>query len=517
MLLPLNLLLYFMFCPKYCIKNYFIRPNSVTMKCVSFIASLIFMVTYTYTFYLFNQDKYVPRVRHLIEFVVFLHNSFCCVGFALNFMFVITSNKESIKFVVMFQKVHRILNSKTDSKRIAINNWIVVILTLTSYPIYYIVFSHFVPLSMYFIIGCLCISFIDFNVVYAIQIIKMLSNKVKLWNIRVELFEELEGKHGVNYWKKLFQIYVDLMECYKMHNFCYQAPIVYYLIDVSIHSLVYIQAVISMVQDGFENTSALKVMIQKCSSCFDFLNTVDKDVQSLLLPLNTLLYVIFCPKYRIKNDFIRPNNFNIVYAIQIIKMLTNKVKLWNIQVKYCVELEGKHREYCWKKLLFWCTDAAKILCKNVLRLHRASFGKMSLYAMFQVDAELQLGLLMFLTEYTILLKNKVELWDAQVKNLAFDSNVIYATQVMKLLTNKVELWNEQVKCGEELESRYRGEYYDKLFQTYVNILKCYEIHNNCYRAFIMFYAVAVLNHSLVYIQDALMAINEGIESIEEAA
>ncbi|KAH9643293.1 hypothetical protein HF086_007691 [Spodoptera exigua] len=90
----------------------------------------------------------------------------------------------------------------------------------------------------------------------------MLSNKVKLWNIRVELFEELEGKHGVNYWKKLFQIYVDLMECYKMHNFCYQAPIVYYLIDVSIHSLVYIQAVISMVQDGFENTSIVYYFLQ---------------------------------------------------------------------------------------------------------------------------------------------------------------------------------------------------------------------------------------------------------------
>lgn len=54
-------------------------------------------------------------------------------------------------------------------------------------------------------------------------------------------------------------------------------------------------------------------------------------------------------------------------------------------------------------LTFNFADTEKRVCKNVLRLHRASFSKMSLHGMFQVDAALQLSLISHLSNYTVVL------------------------------------------------------------------------------------------------------------------
>ncbi|XP_063897717.1 uncharacterized protein LOC135118778 [Helicoverpa armigera] len=49
------------------------------------------------------------------------------------------------------------------------------------------------------------------------------------------------------------------------------------------------------------------------------------------------------------------------------------------------------------------TNEIRKLCKNVLRLHRASFSKIRACGLFYVDAALQLALMGLLTNYTIVL------------------------------------------------------------------------------------------------------------------
>ncbi|KAF9797788.1 hypothetical protein SFRURICE_017983 [Spodoptera frugiperda] len=882
------------------------------------------MFSYTYTFYTSHNLGFLFINPNLESFLGFLHTTFCCIGFAMNFITVVRS-KQSLKFLLMFQRVQRALNNKTDTKETIVYNWTTVIITLIYYFVYNGGLYYFAHLSIYYAIGCLCtISLIDFNMVYIIQIMKMLNNKMELWDIEVKHCEELEDRHGGHYWRKLFQTYVDILECYNIHNVCYQAFIAYYLIDVLIHSLVYIRIVILMLHDDGDNISNISIIISIFLSTWVFKNFhwqaklihqyekfyiaeklniidvmlfnvlfyftgaekklcknmlrlhrasfskmslygmfhVDAALQqgltmllteytvSMLLPLNMLQYLMCCPKYRIKYDFIIPNNFmtdfvslianivfiaaftytlygsnfygpkhtegnnflffmtvydsifyslgfvldfvigivqskqsirivlifqkvhrflnnkintkqtviwnwvvvlleiicnliyhtvfsictyipieftisnatvtfldfNIICTIQVIKMLKNKVDLWNIQAKYGGDLEDRHGGQYWKKLfqtyvdilecydlhnkcyrafilyytsevlvhtlvyiemsihivfylleeeynqglfiilmllfawllknftlltilihqyeMFYiavqnvqdtCSfilmttkcDDEKRLCKNILRLHRASFSKMSLYGMFHVDAALHQGLMLLLTEYTAVLlsfalllfsgfnfqsrysqtntlleylciydaafygvgfmlnfvievvyskisiqfvlifqnvhrflNNSIDTKQIIISNwiivllismfypifftsfcivtnfsfslviashflAAFDFNMIYAIQVMKMLTNKVELWNIQVKHCEELEDRHGGHYWRKLFQTYVDILECYDMHKICYQAFIMFYIVENFNHFLIYVQESITVLQEGFKFADD--
>ncbi|XP_047035615.1 uncharacterized protein LOC124641558 [Helicoverpa zea] len=70
--------------------------------------------------------------------------------------------------------------------------------------------------------------------------------------------------------------------------------------------------------------------------------------------------------------------------------------------KFYISMENV-RDSCLNVLKSNCSDEKKKLCKNVLRLHRASFSKIRACGLFYVDAALQLALMGLLTNYTIIL------------------------------------------------------------------------------------------------------------------
>lgn len=53
--------------------------------------------------------------------------------------------------------------------------------------------------------------------------------------------------------------------------------------------------------------------------------------------------------------------------------------------------------------LIFFTDKEKKICRNVLRLHQASFSKIRVFGLFYVDAALELNLMSLLTRYTVVL------------------------------------------------------------------------------------------------------------------
>ncbi|XP_075985620.1 uncharacterized protein LOC142982821 [Anticarsia gemmatalis] len=105
-------------------------------------------------------------------------------------------------------------------------------------------------------------------------------------------------------------------------------------------------------------------------------NSIDQDVQTMLYPLNLMQTILFGSKYRIKDGFISPNSG-----------LTNFILL-------CGNISF---------ILAFLYHAERRLCKNIKRLYRTSFDKMSLCGLFYIDAVLPLCLMSLLTNYTVVL------------------------------------------------------------------------------------------------------------------
>ncbi|XP_047035442.1 uncharacterized protein LOC124641416 [Helicoverpa zea] len=177
-----------------------------------------------------------------------------------------------------------------------------------------------------------------------------------------------------------------------------------------------------------------------------FKNILDKDVQLMLWPLNLMQYMMLCPKYQIKNNLITPNNLisNIIsiiatsyrqkmfqvyvdllecysilkkcfqqfvsnFQLAIIALLSWFVKDLMWQSLICLRCEKfyiamqKVKDSCSIILNRNSSDDVRKLCKNVLRLHRASFSKIRACGLFYVDAALQLALMGLLTNYIVFL------------------------------------------------------------------------------------------------------------------
>ncbi|XP_022818590.1 uncharacterized protein LOC111351053 [Spodoptera litura] len=68
-----------------------------------------------------------------------------------------------------------------------------------------------------------------------------------------------------------------------------------------------------------------------------------------------------------------------------------------------------------------------------------------------------------------------------VITLCFDTNMVYAIRIITLLKDKVFLWNTQVKNVQNMAESEKKYYCQNLFKTYDDILKCYDIYRICYQ------------------------------------
>ncbi|CAH1640573.1 unnamed protein product [Spodoptera littoralis] len=354
-LLPLNTMQYIMFNPKYRIKNNYIFPNNLLTNCLSLTAKIFFIISYGYsTYFSVQYTEELPVIFQ--QFLYFYDFVFYCIGFIVVFVIQITQSKNSLMFVLVFQKVHRVLNNEIKTKRTVFSIWTVVILTSLFFPCYLTAYSILASFPFHFLIASFFFAVFDFNIVYATQVMKLLTNKVDLWNSYVEHGEKLEDRHGGDYYEKLFQTYVDILECYDIHNSCYRAFIMFYIMEVFNHSLVYIEEALMVIQYGFEYYESIS-------------------------QISWVTILIF------------------IWLLKNFLLLT---KLIHQYEKFYIAVGNAH-DTCTHMLRTTNSDAEKRLCKNMLRVHRASFSKMSLYGMFHVDAVLQQGLMMLLTEYTVVL------------------------------------------------------------------------------------------------------------------
>lgn len=215
MLFPLNLMQYVMFCPKYSIENNIITPNGLIITFVSMIATLTFILLFFYrTVMLIFYRDFIGKTEFL--YVTSLYDTFFyCSGFIINFVFGVIHTKKSVDFVLTFQKVHRFLTSEASFNRFIVWNWVTVIVALTGHSSIFTVFCRLVDLPYVSVFLCHLVVVFDFHIIYAFRGVQLLKNKVIVWSMQIQ-------HTNVEDWTKMFQVYVDILECYKIHQECFQ-------------------------------------------------------------------------------------------------------------------------------------------------------------------------------------------------------------------------------------------------------------------------------------------------------
>lgn len=214
-LLPLNLMQYCTFCPKYRIKYNVITPNSFASYFVSMIATLLFIFSYMYRGFTVSLYNKLLGNSVFKLFIIYYEMVFYGLGYIMNFVISIIRTNESIRFVLTFQKVHRFLNNKSSSKNFIISSWIFVIVAPCIYFCLFTCICILIEFPYNTLYYCYTVLIFDFNMLYAIRITQLLESKVNLWKLN---FQEMENMHC----NRMFQAYVDILDCYNIHTHCYQ-------------------------------------------------------------------------------------------------------------------------------------------------------------------------------------------------------------------------------------------------------------------------------------------------------
>ena len=220
LLWPLNLMQCIMFYPKYRIKNDLITPNSQISNFISMIATIVFSSLFSYTSFSENPESLgFPTFTLIANFNNSLLFGF---GFCMNFVIEVIQTKNNVQFVLTFQNVHRFLNKGANVNHFIIGNWILGIMALSYYVIIFTSFAALTGACFSDLFVCYFLVVFDFNIVYATRLVKLLEKQVSLWSIQVLNSRGFEDTQREDYYKKAFQVYVEILECYSTCKLCFQ-------------------------------------------------------------------------------------------------------------------------------------------------------------------------------------------------------------------------------------------------------------------------------------------------------
>ena len=224
MLFPLNLMQYIMFCPKYRIKDNIITPNSLISNVISLIVTIIFICAFIHCTYnmVAIAEQNIGSDRDFMSYFSFYNCAFFCFGCTLNFLIGIFHTKTNIQFVLTYQEVHRFLNDKTSIVKFVVWNWIIVVGIVGFYAIIVTCFHTLMGTPFKSVYAAYIMMAFDFNMVYVIRVIQFLENKIVLWNIRNVNFQETEDMNEENNCTRMFQAYVQILECYDIYKESFQ-------------------------------------------------------------------------------------------------------------------------------------------------------------------------------------------------------------------------------------------------------------------------------------------------------
>lgn len=220
-------------------------------------------------------------------------------------------------------------------------------------------------------------------------------------------------------------------------------------------------------------------------------NTVDKDIQSMLLPLNSSQIMFLQFKYLIKNNRIRSNTLLTtslsICGVLLFVMLHSygAYTLYSsgnakfVYLRYVILFESglncsAYFGYFIANLINAKSNKEFVL--TIQEVHRFIKEKRTSTA-FLIGNWISVILIYFVYLLVIISGNTlVEGMDydkpLRIFSTAFlDTNIIYAIRLIIILKNKVILWNDRLL---------------KMFKVYAQISHCYQLYKFCFRYVVSF-------------------------------
>lgn len=229
-------------------------------------------------------------------------------------------------------------------------------------------------------------------------------------------------------------------------------------------------------------------------------NSVDRDIQSMLRPLNIMQTSCFYPKYSIKNNVIQPNS-----RLTNIKSICGTIFFISVFLQRLIFFHFNHfiREYM--KFIyvlshfdFWYFLVAFILncylnitqvhenIKFVLKIqkiHRFFNDKKYLKFFTLVNWFCVLWIygtyILFVYYSYRATQNLVFL-----SLFCFDANMIYAIRCITYLKDMLDSWNEEITRPRSMRDIDMKHYYKAMLQTYTDILSSYDTVKLTFKYFV---------------------------------
>ena len=235
-------------------------------------------------------------------------------------------------------------------------------------------------------------------------------------------------------------------------------------------------------------------------------NFIDKDVQSMLFPLNLMQIVSsFCPKYRIRNNFISSNSLLSTFVSFCASIIFIALLFYSLVYKHI----GEHNDIEWDlSIPRYITSKIDFvlftfgIISNFLRSFLHTKQNVIFVLKFQeinrcINTNISLKYFIIGNWFTFILFFTmictVGIFFGLITKITFttftntlilsnfDINIIYVTRLIQLLKVKVDLWNIQVLQYQGMEDRDREDHCKRMFRAYGNVLLCYEILKNSFQ------------------------------------
>ncbi|KAF9800101.1 hypothetical protein SFRURICE_016978 [Spodoptera frugiperda] len=348
--LPLNVTQILVLSPVYRLKSNHIQPNNCICKFVLILSLVLSLSIFTRRFIsiLFDDNLKHLVISKFLYATPYYDFIFYSSGMVVNFFMFYTQTNNMVTFVLIFQEVHRYIYDKCVFRRNIIKIWIYASSTFVFYFITLVVIPIICHNQLFINLDISLMLYIvlDVNIVHASVLIKLLTEKVELWVLEIQKFDQNFDHHA------MFQVYVKILSCYNIYKNVFEKMVLFKTIETFLRFLVNVQVMIDFRRFYFKNNPHISI----------------------------LLYL-----WSIK----------VVAVNMIISLQLEAFYIAMEQVCYSCEVLLKHG----------CSENKnhKKFCKNVLRLYRAAFTKMTACGLFSMDVCQILRVATLTAHYTVVL------------------------------------------------------------------------------------------------------------------
>ncbi|KAF9799856.1 hypothetical protein SFRURICE_017090 [Spodoptera frugiperda] len=243
---------------------------------------------------------------------------------------------------------------------------------------------------------------------------------------------------------------------------------------------------------------------------------IDDEIQRIFHPLNFTLSLFLCSKFRIKNNLIVTTPVLCLitfYAICMFSLLIFVIEYSEYYILQNTVLIGYYIVYCAIMAIgftimflveLFNRQNNCLLLTMFQRIH--SFINLSSHVhtyvfwnWISVTTILIINLVIAALFYIILNQFNLMTFISDLTYFLLDLNVVYAISVISLLTKSLAEWNKSVlELKNEPTNNTDALYYEKMYETYLNIMETYCLYKKLFQALIFYHAVDTFYRTIFY-------------------